>query len=331
MLNFGLNNLKTAAEVAANLIFAITAEESGIDQDALWRFIDEQIYSLPGTKFHRDVFTVLLTGSRATRTHDPDSDVDIDVLCPQAIYDVVHRASLDVGIIRTEHSFFRVFRDNGWQQYFGEQKRPHFSLISLEKVRQQFQEYEDVALWIWTHAQVIIDPNRQFQRIVDGFTGYPKSVLVKKIKYRWMLSSYWAVAAGPHRQCEEDLLAHATAPLNAANELLRLCFLVEGKPFPYSKKLMRFARLTKLGRELCPILQHIVDIVVGKSGTELPVWARIDQAFDVLLNSDENPECQRLEEVCAKAMIAAGVEPKWVEADFDNIDELLLGRLGPVP
>jgi hypothetical protein len=30
-------------------------------------------------------------------------------------------------------------------------------------------------------------------------------------------------------------------------------------------------------------------------------------------------------------MIAAGVDAKWVEADYDNIDELLTGKLGPVP
>ncbi len=30
-------------------------------------------------------------------------------------------------------------------------------------------------------------------------------------------------------------------------------------------------------------------------------------------------------------MVAAGVPEKWVEADYTNIDELLLGKLGPVP
>ncbi len=38
-----------------------------------------------------------------------------------------------------------------------------------------------------------------------------------------------------------------------------------------------------------------------------------------------------LEKAGYEAMIAAGVEPQWVEADFDNIDDLLLGRLGPPP
>ncbi len=30
-------------------------------------------------------------------------------------------------------------------------------------------------------------------------------------------------------------------------------------------------------------------------------------------------------------MIEAGVESDWAEADYDNIDELLTGKLGPVP
>ncbi len=30
-------------------------------------------------------------------------------------------------------------------------------------------------------------------------------------------------------------------------------------------------------------------------------------------------------------MLAAGVEPDWVAADYRNIDELLQGKLEPVP
>ena len=42
-------------------------------------------------------------------------------------------------------------------------------------------------------------------------------------------------------------------------------------------------------------------------------------------------ESERLENACARAMIAAGVDAQWVEADYANIDELLLGDLGPAP
>jgi hypothetical protein len=306
---------------------------SGIESEALWRYIDEQIYSLPGTTAHRDAFTILVTGSRAIGAHTPESDVDIDVLCPRSVYDSVHRASLEAGIIQTDLSFFCVLGGDDWHRYFGQRAgRPHFALAPLEEVERQFCEHDDVWLWIWANARVIADPGSQFQRIVESFAGYPEDVLVRKIKYRWLLAAYWAIDVYPQNPTgSHDVPAAATGILNSVSELLRLFFLVEGKPFPYAEKLMPLATETRLGREFCPMLQHVVDLVVGTADAGLDVWSRLDRAGQLLVCSDLSPGCRRLEEACARAMIAAGVPEKWVEADFANIDELLLGRLGPVP
>jgi hypothetical protein len=40
-------------------------EGTGIDRDTLGRYIQEEVYSLPGVDRQREVFSVLLTGSRA--------------------------------------------------------------------------------------------------------------------------------------------------------------------------------------------------------------------------------------------------------------------------
>jgi len=308
-------------------------EGSEIDKDELQRYVEEQIYSLPGTESHRDEFTVLLTGSRAMGTHTPESDVDIDVLCPQSVYQAVHRASLDAGIIKSPTSSFCTLGDDSWRRYFGEKMwRPHFSLNPLENVERQITECDDVALWIWTHAKVIADPGQQFQRILDGFHGYPKEVLVRKIKYRWLLSAYWAFDVCPYRPSksyyDDEILAAATGVLNAMNELLRVFFLVEGKPFPYTENLMRFAEQTKLGKEFCPVMRQKVDLVVGKTEPHLSPWERFDQVLDFFQMDIFN---ERLTDACQQAMIAAGVDAKWVEADYNNIYELLSGSLGPVP
>ena len=308
-------------------------EGTGIAPDALSRYIDEQIYSLPGAASARDAFSILLTGSRAIGAHTPESDVDLEVLCPQAACEVVHDACRAAGLARAEDSFFHVLREENWRRYFGERaSKPHFSLTPLETVARQFRELDDVPLWTWTHARVITDPGRQFGRIVDGFAGYPRDVLVRKIKYRWLLAGYWEIDVTPlHPVCDEEILAGATAIVNAVNELLRLFFLVEGKPFPYTSKLMRLARQTALGREFVPMLQRVVDLVVGRACGDLDVWERLERAFAPLACSDTSPECRRLERACGEAMVAAGVDPAWVEADYDNINELLLGKLGPVP
>ena len=67
---------------------------------------------------------------------------------------------------------------------------------------------------------------------------------------------------------------------------------------------------------------------VGADGSGLSSWQRLEKAFQTLCCSETSAECRRLEQACAKAMIDAGVDPKWVEADYNNIDELLLGKLG---
>ena len=305
-----------------------------IDANVLERFVNELIYTLPGTCSHRDVFTLLITGSRAIGMHTPTSNVDIDVLCAQPVYESVQRASFEAGIIQSERSFWFVLRNGNWDQYFGKAMgRPHFSLTSLAKVEEHFRNYEDVPMWVWLNAKSVADPNEQFQRIRNSWHGYPPDVLVKKIKYHWLLAGYWEIDVYPHHHVSDDeLLPASLALLNGVNETLRVFFLVEGKPFPYTEKLMRLAASqTSLGKEFCPMLQRVVDMVLGKVGGSLGPWDRLRKAFRYLAVSSRSADCRRFIEACGKAMVAAGVEPAWVKADLDNIEELLMGELGPSP
>jgi len=307
--------------------------ECGIPTEAIERYIDEQIFTLPGVAEPREAFSVLLTGSRATDTLTPRSDVDIDVVCPRTVCDSVQCAALSEGRIKTTAESFYILPGDDWHRYFGKELgRPHFSLTPLEEVARQFAEYDDIPIWIWTHAKVIHDPGAQFARVLETFTGYPRDVLVRKIKYHWLLAAYWGIDVFPHHHTNEnELLPAAMGLLNAANELLRFFFLVEGKPFPYTEKLTRFAPSTKLGGEFMPFLRRVVDLAVGREKTETDAWTRLHEAFRLLFESEHSAECRRLEKACADAMLAAGVEPAWVEADYRNINELLTGKLGPMP
>ena len=187
-------------------------------------------------------------------------------------------------------------------------------------------------IWIWLNAKVIADPNEQFRRIRNNWHGYPPDVLVKKIKYHWLLAGYCEADVYPHRHSQDDeLLPALVAILGAVNELLRFFFLVEGRSFPYTEKLMRMAPKTKLGGQFVPMLQHLVDLAVGRAGGSLAVWERLDKALEMLCYYNKSEECRRLDDACAEAMIAAGVDPKWVKADYDNVEELLIGELGPIP
>jgi len=230
-----------------------------------------------------------------------------------------------------------VLRDEDWDRYFGrELGRPCFRLVSLERLDHQLEAYEDVPLWRYSNARVLGDPCGQFKHVMRHYRRYPRKVLVRKIKYRWLLAGYWEVECFPHHHARHEaqgdgFLAGASAIINSANELLRLCFLVEGQPFPYTERLLVHAWQTALGKEICPILEQSVALAVGAERRELPVWDRLDQAADMLMSSDTSEDCRRLEAACSEAMIAAGVDKGWVQADYSNIEELLLGQLGPLP
>jgi hypothetical protein len=94
---------------------------------------------------------------------------------------------------------------------------------------------------------------------------------------------------------------------------------------------MQAALTTKLGQQFVPMLTRVVDLVVGRIDGHLPVWERLDKAHVLLCHYDASAECRQLDDACGAAMIAAGVDAKWVKADYDNIFELLMGDLGPVP
>lgn len=307
----------------------MSLSDCGIDPKGLKHLIAKHVYTLPGTDQQRETFTILLTGSRATGTHTPQSDVDLDVLCPQSVYDSVLAASYRAGLTKSSASFYRHIDDA--PRYLG--GRPaQFSLTSLDRVADQFRNYEDVPLWIWTNAKVVVDPGDQFQRILSSFRGYPSEVLVRKMKYRSLLSDYWAIDVYPHSQKRDDyLLAAATALTNSLTELLRLFFLVDGRPFPYAEHLLALSAQTTLGARFAPMLQHASHLIVGRECADEQLWTRLDRAFEMLECADTNQDAAGLQEACAAAMIAAGVEPEWVEADYYHIDELLNGMLGPPP
>jgi predicted nucleotidyltransferase len=309
-------------------------ENMGIDEGALKRYVEEQIYTLPGIDNHRELLTVLVTGSRATEVYKPDSDYDMEVLCPRRVWEKLHRAAREKGIVKAEKSFFLVYPEEGWEKYFGEEKgRPHFSVISLDHVELHFRDYIDPWLWIWLNAKAVVDPGGQFETIRGSFQGYPPDVLVRKIKYRWLLCAYWLIEAFPlhHEKRPEALLAAAGGVINAANEYLRLFFLLDGRPFPYTPKLVDFAALTTMGKRYLGHIQRAAGLAVGRLDPEKDPWERIEAAADLLLEAGEPNEAMKLENACMKAMVKAGVDPDWVNADFKNIDELLLGELGPAP
>ena len=311
-------------------------EGAGLDPEALERYLEEQIYSLPGADAYRESFTILLTGSRAMGRCVDNSDVDLEVVCPAEVRRRVQRECLAAGVIQNEGtSFFRRPVED-WGRYFGEERgRPHFAITPLETVQRHFREFDDIWLWIWTNARIIVDPGNQFTRVRDSWHGYPRDVLVRKLKHRWLTAWYWVIDVYPHHHAgNRDMLAAAQALLNGIAELLKFFFLADGRPFPYHEKLLHVAEETTLGRRYANVLLEQVELVVGCREPDLPAWQRLEKVAGFLLDDEAHPLYDviiGLDADCCQAMREAGVERDWVDDWYPNIGQLLNGELGPPP
>lgn len=305
----------------------------GVSWESLGRYIEDNIFTLPGIESHRDKLTVVLTGSRAIGTYTDSSDADIDVICSKEDYDFIqaemYKRKLTPNI---KQGFYNLPKEN-WDKYFGEGVgRPHFTITPIDVIKRQIEEYQDTPLWIWSNALVMNDPNNQFRNIIDKFQGYPQDVLIKKIKYRYLLSSYWFIDGYPHNHSRnEDLFSASLSLLKGIHELYRLFYILEGKPYPYTEKLALYVTETKLGQRFKPFLDRIVNMVIGVDEKGLSSWERLDKAIELILYGNISPEANQLSDACDASMIDVGVEEDWVKAGYDNIDELLYGELGPTP
>ena len=243
-------------------------ENAGIRGEALERFVEERIYALPGTGRHREEFSILLTGSRAIGAHSEESDVDIEVLCRESVFEPVHGASLKAGIVTSPSAFLCCVERESVSRYFdGRVSGVDFSLVSLESVERRLGEYEDVALWIYTHAKVLADPEGRFGRIVERFRDYPKDVLIRKIKYHWLAAGYWAIDVYPHHHKKQaDLSAAATALLNSMNEHVRFFLSCRGQALPLCREVDVTGAVDETGKAVLPFLRGIDRIDPRRQG-----------------------------------------------------------------
>lgn len=305
----------------------------GVDWDKVHKYIEENIYTLPGIVNNKDELTVVLTGSRAFGCFSDTSDVDIDVICSTEIFKLIQKEMFERGKTSNINLAFYNLPEENWGRYFGDiVGRPHFSIHPIEEIEKQIEEYQDTPIWIWTNAIIINDPNNQFTKIIDKFKGYPKDILEKKIKYRYLLANYWLIDGYPHNHSRDEELFSATLSLlNGINELYRFFYLVEGKPYPYTEKLSTLVIETKLGKKYKTFLNEIIDLAIGRGVENQNIWERLDEAIELILYGDISKKSEDFFNDCDNALLEAGIDKVWVKAGYDNIDELLYGKLGQIP
>ena len=186
-----------------------------------------------------------LVGSRGAGYHDHTSDLDMWV--------VGDRASLMPAEAREYDATGQVFVDRGDYE-------AHWTFYDAQDLARQFAAGHDERLWTFLNSHHIAGPTTVTDDLCARFARYPTELAGMKL--RWLLGRILAIRGGLRHVTRGDGVTAITIACEVAQCLQRMCCLAERRPFPYPKWLARAARVTDLGRELCPR----IDCAIGSVG-----------------------------------------------------------------
>jgi hypothetical protein len=202
---------------------------------------------------------VVVTGSSARGVVDEFADVDVHVYVAEAclgpLYAEYRKAAEEDRIAVMNPAAFR-YGEFPFVLVAG--VRGHYRVYGFEEAEAQLARYDDVAMWVHQHGLVLHDPAGRYAAMQGAASAYPEEVWREKLRYHLLEAIEMAGAAGnPLRR--NDLPAVTLTMTGCLAHALRLCCLLDRKPFPYDKWLYREALETRAGRELGPLLAEFFE------------------------------------------------------------------------
>jgi predicted nucleotidyltransferase len=286
-------------------------------------FVADEILTLPEIKKYAGDINVLLTGSRAVGGYTDDSDIDLDILCPQAIFSDIQRNFYNNGKTPSINAAFYILTDSDYKSYFGEIPAPHFSIIPEERLINRIKKYDEVQMWIFKNAVKLFD-NGISGKITDDMLCFQSEELLKKLKKYYLMFLYNVIDIYPsHANTEETKHIAAFSIYSGLIELYKFCFLAEKQAFPYTEKLINFVKTTKIYKECADTFNEIYLLLNNLSMDD--AWERLERARGMVLYDDVYESSEKLGELMNEALLSNGCDDEWVKAGYDNIDELLYG------
>ncbi|MCL2517644.1 MAG: hypothetical protein FWF15_03675 [Oscillospiraceae bacterium] len=283
-----------------------------ITPESIREFVINEIFVIPELSNYTDNLNVYLTGSRATDGYSGKSDIDLDIVCKQDIYDKIR------SVIPTFYSL----ADSNFRSYFGDIRIPHFSVSPQEKILAKLKNFDEVHMWIWGNAKLIIDNG--ISSVFDkSLFVFPQDVLIEKLKKIYMDFLYSIIDAYPNSDTSNDMKHIAVNSIyNALLSIYRFSYLAEKQPFPYTEKLVTHVKTKKLYMKFADTFKEIYILLENISGDG--AWERIEKCRGMLCYDDKYECSDELGEYMDNVMLEAGCEKDWVEAGYDNIDDYLL-------
>jgi hypothetical protein len=205
-----------------------------------------------------------------------------------------------------------VNRDEA-RQFLG--REVDLAIYEVDRIQRSCDEYVDVVLWIWTNARILMDPCQLASGIQGSFEGYPRQVLEKKVKWHFLRDFHLSVHGLSYIAESGNLFAVLNAMTGKIGELCRICCLLEGKPFPYEKWLLRASEDTGTGKRVVPIFKRVLAALSRLNNDLTGNWNAVQKAIDAI-----DTEAS---EIIEAAMVSWGIERSWLEHAYHERHNVL--------
>lgn len=279
--------------------------------DPLIQFIQKGLFGCPELVDCQEHLALVLAGSRAVNYAVPTSDYDILGLCDAETYArLLQRTGrrptvggIDIPLDReTVKAQFDLEVD--------------VAIYEVSQIQRAFAAYNDRVLWIWTNAKPLLDPHQRVAALQASFQGYPREILRQKLQDHFLQDFHLSVHGLTYRPESQNTFAILNTLTSKIGEMCKLCCLLDNKPFPYEKWLLRASADTPVGEQLAPFFARVLATLSTLNG-DLPThWPAVRAAIDAL----DTDACTILEE----ALVAWGLEPDWLAQAYYERHTVLL-------
>jgi len=278
----------------------------------LGQYIDQTLLRRPALERFRDCIAVALAGSRAVEYHTSVSDYDLLGLCDSPTYARLVRdtgndpsvAGIDIPVDKEEAKAILGAEVD-------------FAVYEANRIRRAFDELNDTVLWIWTNARPVVDPVRALSELQASFRGYPQNVLEQKLKQHYLRDFHLSVHGLTYHPESGNVFAVLNTLTNKIGEYCKMCCLLDGKPFPYEKWLLRACADTRLGARLLPIFEKVLAILSGLHNDLVGQWPQVRRAIDMI----DTDAADALED----ALVSWGIARTWLDRSYHDRHGVLFG------
>jgi hypothetical protein len=207
----------------------------------------DQVRALPFWDKHHKKLAVSIVGSVGAGLDDEYSDIDVYVLLREsdsmAIYEVC-KHGYKTGSVDVLNP--RAFQLDEFPMLKLRDLHGHINPIVFESIETNVRSFNDVERWICLNSITLHDPARMAASLKSEAAVYPFQILNRKlIRHRWMVHDFLWSTKVPLERGQKKAVSLLCA--NGISNLLKLCILNEGNPYPYDKWLYDVAIQTPLG------------------------------------------------------------------------------------